>query len=206
MAQDTPSRKLDQYIIRFPDGMRDEIKRLAAEDGRSMNAQIIEMLNFAIENSGLDIDEIMQMFATQRNEMAVLRKQVKEGLPIVDGGERRQLEELRQAVKQKDGLLMAVCLQIFMNRDALPRESVVLADALLNSFGEVDLLDLTEEETSALPLARYHSLVRRFFMKQGGGETDKEVKSNSPHVERARERVKQRRQAERAAAKKDSAA
>ncbi len=207
MPQDTPSRKLDQYIIRFPDGMRDEIKRLAAEDGRSMNAQIIELLNFALKNSGLDIDEILQMVAAQRKEMADLRKQMKEGSPIGDRSDmRQQLEELRQALKQKDGLLMAVCLQIFMNREALPPESLVLADALLNRSGELDLLSLNEEEVSAVPEARYHSLVRRFLMNQGGAKTDKEVKSSSPHVERVRERAKQRRETARAAAKKDSAA
>jgi len=203
MPQDTPSRKLDQYIIRFPDGMRDEIKRLAAEDGRSMNAQIIELLNFALKNSGLDIDEILQMVAAQRKEMADLRKQMEEGSPIGDGSNMRQkLEELRQALKQKDGLLMAVCLQIFMNRDALPAESVVLADALLNRFGEVDLLDLNEEEVSALPIARYHALVRRFFQSPA----DRTEPVPNPRTEKALERHRERQKAERATSKKDSAA
>ncbi|MGO7036259.1 Arc family DNA-binding protein [Rhizobium ruizarguesonis] len=200
---DFPSTKQDQFNLRFPEGMRAEIQRLAAEDGRSMNAQIIELLNFAIENSGLDIDEILQMVAAQRKEMADLRKQMKEGSPIAAGDDlRQQLEELRQALKQKDGLLMAVCLQIFMNRDALPAESVVLADALLNRFGEVDLLDLNEEEISALPIARYHALVGRFFQ----GPSDRTGPVPNPRTEKALERLRQRRKAERAASKKDSAA
>lgn len=41
MAQDTPSRKLDQYIVRFPDGMRDRLKQEAAKNNRSLNAEII---------------------------------------------------------------------------------------------------------------------------------------------------------------------
>ncbi|WP_425355727.1 Arc family DNA-binding protein [Paracoccus versutus] len=36
-----PSRTADQYVVRFPDGMRDAIKRRAAENGRSMNAEIV---------------------------------------------------------------------------------------------------------------------------------------------------------------------
>ncbi|MFU0504038.1 Arc family DNA-binding protein [Pseudaminobacter sp. NGMCC 1.201702] len=44
MAQDSKSRKLDQYIVRFPDGMRDELKELAAEHNRSLNAEIIARL------------------------------------------------------------------------------------------------------------------------------------------------------------------
>lgn len=35
----------DQYIVRFPEGMRDAIKRLAAENRRSMNAEIVFQLS-----------------------------------------------------------------------------------------------------------------------------------------------------------------
>lgn len=44
MAQDSKSRKLDQYIVRFPDGMRDALKADADKNGRSMNAEIISRL------------------------------------------------------------------------------------------------------------------------------------------------------------------
>lgn len=167
---DFPSTKQDQFNLRFPEGMRAEIQRLAAEDGRSMNAQIVEMLNFAIQNSGLDIDEITQMLVVQRQEMNDLRKQISvagDRTSENTSDVQQQLDECRQALKQKDGLLMAVCLQLFMNRDVLPPESVVLADSLLKSAGEVDILDLNEAEVSALPVARYHALVRRFFKKKG---------------------------------------
>jgi hypothetical protein len=43
---DSPSRKQDQFIVRFPDGMREAVKERAAKDGRSMNAQIIHALDF----------------------------------------------------------------------------------------------------------------------------------------------------------------
>lgn len=36
-----PSHKQDQYVVRFPDGMRDQIKALAKANRRSMNAEII---------------------------------------------------------------------------------------------------------------------------------------------------------------------
>jgi len=44
MAQDTPSRKLAQYIIRFPNGMRDRLKQAAADNNRSMNAELVDRL------------------------------------------------------------------------------------------------------------------------------------------------------------------
>lgn len=44
MAQDSKSRKLDQYIVRFPEGMRDRIKAEAEISNRSLNAEIIARL------------------------------------------------------------------------------------------------------------------------------------------------------------------
>lgn len=34
----------DRYIVRFPDGMREQLKKLAADNGRSLNAEIIHRL------------------------------------------------------------------------------------------------------------------------------------------------------------------
>ena len=39
-----PSRTADQFIVRFPDGMRDRIADAAKQAGRSMNAEIIQRL------------------------------------------------------------------------------------------------------------------------------------------------------------------
>ncbi|GAB1362418.1 hypothetical protein MASR1M32_16540 [Rhodobacter sp.] len=39
-----PSEKLDQYMLRLPDGMRDRIKAAAEANNRSMNAEIVETL------------------------------------------------------------------------------------------------------------------------------------------------------------------
>ncbi len=44
-----PSDKQDQYIVRFPDGMRDRIKVAAKQSGRSMNAEIIYRLQTTLE-------------------------------------------------------------------------------------------------------------------------------------------------------------
>ena len=53
MAHQTQER----YIVRFPDGMRDFIKVMAEESGRSMNSEIIYRLKVAyaaIENKKAD--------------------------------------------------------------------------------------------------------------------------------------------------------
>lgn len=42
-------READKYVIRFPDGMRDQIKALAKVNRRSMNAEIIVALEARME-------------------------------------------------------------------------------------------------------------------------------------------------------------
>lgn len=44
MVQDSPSRKMDQFIVRLPDGMRDRIKAAADSNNRSMNAEVVATL------------------------------------------------------------------------------------------------------------------------------------------------------------------
>jgi plasmid stability protein len=43
MSEDARSWK-DQYMLRFPDGMRERLKQIAAENNRSLNAEIIARL------------------------------------------------------------------------------------------------------------------------------------------------------------------
>ena len=42
------AKNYDQYVLRFPHGLRDEVKRNAADNGRSMNAEIIFHLRKAL--------------------------------------------------------------------------------------------------------------------------------------------------------------
>lgn len=39
-----PSEKQDRFIIRLPDGMRDRIRAAAEANGRSMNAEVVSVL------------------------------------------------------------------------------------------------------------------------------------------------------------------
>ncbi len=44
MTGRVPSRGSDQFNLRFPEGMRERLKRAAADNGRSMNAEIVARL------------------------------------------------------------------------------------------------------------------------------------------------------------------
>jgi hypothetical protein len=53
---DFPSSKQDQFMVRFPDGMRDDIRQSAEISGRSMNAEIIQRLKQSYKEP--DADEL----------------------------------------------------------------------------------------------------------------------------------------------------
>lgn len=75
MVQDTPSRKLDQYIVRFPDGMRDRIKEAAEVSGRSMNAEIVARLESSFDLSFTEkerltfFEEMYEQNNRERNDL-----------------------------------------------------------------------------------------------------------------------------------------
>lgn len=62
MAKRFPSDKLDQYIVRFPDGMRDLLKSEAEKNGRSMNAEIITRLEASLAGATGGAGGIEQVF------------------------------------------------------------------------------------------------------------------------------------------------
>lgn len=45
MSDQHPSRDLDKVIIRLPDGMKERIRRVATENGRSVNAELVMLLD-----------------------------------------------------------------------------------------------------------------------------------------------------------------
>ncbi|MQX63624.1 Arc family DNA-binding protein [Sinorhizobium meliloti] len=48
MAAERPGRGSDQFPLRLPDGMRDRIKRHAEANGRSMNSEIVSLIEAAL--------------------------------------------------------------------------------------------------------------------------------------------------------------
>lgn len=52
----------DQYQVRFPDGLRERVKRLAAANGRSLNSEIIDAIERHLER-GDRLDEIERRLA-----------------------------------------------------------------------------------------------------------------------------------------------
>ncbi|MDE9557662.1 Arc family DNA-binding protein [Xenorhabdus bovienii] len=51
MTKKYPSQEMDRFNVRMPTGMRDEITKIAEKNGRSMNTEIIMMLQDGIDNA-----------------------------------------------------------------------------------------------------------------------------------------------------------
>lgn len=62
MTNNTVGRGSDQFSLRFPDGMRDELKEAAKANGRSMNAEIIAKLQDYTDSpsNSNSLDELRQ--------------------------------------------------------------------------------------------------------------------------------------------------
>lgn len=94
MTQDSPSRKLDQYIVRFPDGMRDRLKELAAHNNRSLNAEIVARLERSLES--LDDEAKSEMVETLEAKVAMHEREMIEVRNVVT--------ELKEFVKSLPNL------------------------------------------------------------------------------------------------------
>lgn len=56
-----PSQTQDRYIVRFPEGMRDQIAEAAKANNRSMNAEIVARLEATFDGSLLTIPQAQDL-------------------------------------------------------------------------------------------------------------------------------------------------
>lgn len=52
MSEKFPSQMQDKFTVRFPDGLRDAIAERAKRNGRSMNSEIVQILQDAVDSEG----------------------------------------------------------------------------------------------------------------------------------------------------------
>lgn len=80
MSKHPTGRGSDQFVVRFPDGMRDEIRRAAEASGRSMNAEIIARLEDSFKNrtesSLADLQAVMNDAKRMIKEFNVANTQI----------------------------------------------------------------------------------------------------------------------------------
>lgn len=76
MTHESPSWKLDQFLIRFPPGLRDRVKAAAEANGRSMNSEIVQALEEAYpsflpraRDLHREVFEVLDKIAGGRNDL-----------------------------------------------------------------------------------------------------------------------------------------
>lgn len=85
MEEKFPSQTQDKFTVRFPDGMRDLIAEMAKRDGRSMNSEIIILLDLAIKvcrNFGPDDGPVVQQFQQRLKELNDKSKEIEESISL----------------------------------------------------------------------------------------------------------------------------
>lgn len=58
MSEKFPSQMQDKFTVRFPDGLRDAIADRAKRNGRSMNSEIVQILQDAVDAKGKDVASV----------------------------------------------------------------------------------------------------------------------------------------------------
>jgi len=71
---DYPSAKQDQFVLRLPDGMREQIKEKAEANSRSMNAEIVAAIEAALEQPDLSTTQLREMLDEEREAYTRLEK------------------------------------------------------------------------------------------------------------------------------------
>lgn len=84
MSDQPPSRTLDKFVLRLPDGMRDRLAVRAEVHNRSMNAEIIQMLS-----SVLDVPAAVEL-RTRGEEWTSVSKELQLALKLVTSLSKRQ--------------------------------------------------------------------------------------------------------------------
>lgn len=62
-----PSEKLDKFMLRFPDGMRDDIRDAAEAAGRSMNAEIIHRLQHSFDGPNAMPENLLEQILRHKD-------------------------------------------------------------------------------------------------------------------------------------------
>ena len=98
-----PSQMQDKFNLRFPDGMRDAIAERAKANGRSMNSEIVHILQQALD-AGTNSDEENERLASEAIEKAYERE-----MSLLDEG---QLDEWRKAIEEHTKLLNSITVKL----------------------------------------------------------------------------------------------
>ena len=99
---DFPSQKQDKFVLRLPDGMRDQIKAQAEKSSRSMNAEIIARLESSLSSQEVNQISLLSLVIEQafKNPQAQINVTLSTDEPTTED---QKLWIRRIAVRLPDG-------------------------------------------------------------------------------------------------------
>ncbi|HHG9580232.1 TPA: Arc family DNA-binding protein [Citrobacter freundii] len=112
MSEKFPSQMQDKFTVRFPDGMRDVIAAMAKNDGRSINSEIIALLELAIRvcrDFGPEDGPVVQQFRERldalgsKNDKTEQEKLIPQLLEIIER-QKKQVDKLIDMVERSTPL------------------------------------------------------------------------------------------------------
>ncbi|EPN2807554.1 Arc family DNA-binding protein [Serratia marcescens] len=110
-----PVRDYDKFMLRMPDGMRDMIARMAKQDGRSMNSEILALLELAIKvccEFGPEDGPVVQQFQNRLNAIDQKQNKIEQSVTLSN-------EEMSKLVR---GISKGVIEQITKDFDLIPKQ------------------------------------------------------------------------------------
>ncbi|HHH3471109.1 TPA: Arc family DNA-binding protein [Citrobacter freundii] len=77
MSEKFPSQMQDKFTVRFPDGLRDAVADRAKRNGRSMNSEIIQIIEDAItpERETIEVRNSASRIASSSDSEAMILNQ-----------------------------------------------------------------------------------------------------------------------------------
>lgn len=122
-------RESDKFMLRFPEGMRDLIKARADENGRSMNSEIIELINSAMDQHSKIWGENAELVYAQRSLVKNLLSQNKEWAALY----REQVQSKQDFI----ALLTSLCHLTLSHGESVPSQISDLARDILSSTNRI---------------------------------------------------------------------
>lgn len=140
-----PSRTADQYVLRFPDGMRDRIADEAKSHGRSMNAEIVARLQASLDGLSLPesiLDRLRESAA--KNKRPVATELLHRVLDTFAEDERPNGDELRNLLEKERAISAELRRELAamggippLGSIAAVQRSVEELQDMVRSFGEL---------------------------------------------------------------------
>ncbi|HAU5602563.1 TPA: Arc family DNA-binding protein [Citrobacter koseri] len=97
MSEKFPSQMQDKFTVRFPDGLRDAIAERAKRNGRSMNSEIVQILEDALSKDG---DYIPPLGSGDPNEQFFAESYINGRFERLEGTLKEIIEKLERSGKK----------------------------------------------------------------------------------------------------------